>query len=165
MTNNNNLPEGFYEDDRELGWDDEIQNDGPEFVLLPEGDYDFEVVTFERARHGGSEKLPPCNKAVVHIKLTGKEGSTTIKHNLFLHTKTEGMLCAFFAGIGQRKKGEKLSMNWNSVPGSKGRCKVGIRRWKNKENREEYSSNEIKKFYEPAEKSPTQQATFQPGTF
>ena len=30
--------------ERELGWDDEIEKDGPEFVLLPEGDYSFEVV-------------------------------------------------------------------------------------------------------------------------
>ena len=37
--------------ERELGWDDEIEKDGPEFVLLPEGDYSFEVVGFERARH------------------------------------------------------------------------------------------------------------------
>lgn len=95
--------------ERELGWDDEIEKDGPEFVLLPEGDYSFEVVGFERARHNGSEKLPACNKAVLTIRLTSDDGekSTTIKHNLFLHSKTEGMLCAFFTAIGQRKKGEK----------------------------------------------------------
>ena len=26
--------------ERAFGWDDEIKNDGPDFVLLPEGDYD-----------------------------------------------------------------------------------------------------------------------------
>lgn len=160
------IPEGFYEDtDRELGWDDEIQNDGNDFVLLPEGDYNFEVVTFEKARHPGSEKLPPCAKAVVHIKVTGPEGSTTIKHNFFLHTKTEGMLCAFFVSIGQRKKGERLKMDWPNVPGSKGRCKIGIRKWTGK-NGEEMSNNEIKKFYDPAESAPAQQqTTFQAGKF
>lgn len=25
--------------ERAFGWDDEIKNDGPDFVLLPEGDY------------------------------------------------------------------------------------------------------------------------------
>lgn len=145
---------------RELGWDDAIENDGPEFITLPEGDYDFEVISFERARHNGSEKLPACNKAVVSIKVTGKEGTTTIKHNLFLHTITEGMLCAFFVGIGQRKHGERLTMNWNTVVGSKGRCKVGIRKWTNDEGKE-FTSNEIKKFYEPE----TQQTMFQAGKF
>ena len=137
---------------RELNWEDIIENDGPEFVILPEGDYDFEVVNFERGRHNGSEKLPPCNKAIVHIKIDAPQGTTTIKHNLFLHTITEGMLCAFFTGIGQRKKGEKVTMNWNKVVGSKGRCKVVIREFEsNKEPGKMLQSNEIKKFYEPVE--------------
>lgn len=135
---------------RELGWDEQIENDGPEFILLPEGDYDFVVAEFERGRHPGSEKLPPCNKAVVHIKIEAPEGMTIIKHNLFLHTITEGMLCAFFTGIGQRKKGERVTMNWNSVVGSRGRAKVGIRKWTNDDGKV-IEMNEIKKFYEPAE--------------
>ena len=145
-------------EDRELGWDDVIENDSPEFVILPDGDYDFEVVDFERGRHNGSEKLPPCNKAIVHIRIEGKEGISIIKHQLFLHTITEGMLCAFFTGIGQRQKGERLKMNWNAVVGSKGRCKVGIRKWTNDEGKE-MTFNEIKKFYEPEGKG------FTPGTF
>lgn len=154
---------GFTElSDGELGWEDEIQHDG-DFILLEEGDYDFEIVRFERARHNGSEKLPPCNKAVVHIRVKGKdargnEEEVTLKHNLFLHTKTEGMLCAFFTAIGQRKRGEKLRMNWGAVVGSKGRCKVGIRNWKN-EKGEIVELNEIKKFYEPEEaRHPSYQA-------
>ncbi len=136
--------------EKELSWDDQIENDGPEFVLLPEGDYNFEITGFERGRHNGSEKLPPCNMATVQIKIDGAEGSTTINHKLFLHSKTEGMLCAFFTAIGQRKKGEKVSMNWNAVVRSTGRCRVGIRKWKNDKG-EELQFNEIKKFYEPAE--------------
>ena len=135
--------------ERELGWDDQIQNDGPEFVVLPAGDYDFEVTNFERGRHNGSDKLPPCNKAIIHIRMEAPEGETTIKHNLFLHTKTEGMLCAFFTAIGQRKKGEPLKMNWNSVIGSKGRAKIDVKKWTY--DGKEYEGNEIKKFYEPTE--------------
>ena len=48
---------------REFGWDDEIQNDSTPFEVLPEGDYRFRVEKFERGRHSGSEKIPPCNKA------------------------------------------------------------------------------------------------------
>lgn len=140
------------EQERELGWNDAIEKDGSDFELLPEGDYDFEVLSFERGRHAGSEKLPPCNKAVLTIKLTGANGSTTnITHQLFLHTKCEGLLCAFFTAIGQRKHGERLNMNWNLVPGSKGRCKIGIHEWKGNDG-EVRKSNEIKKFYEPQQK-------------
>ena len=137
--------------ERELGWDDEIENDSPEFVILPEGDYSFKVVELERARHPGSEKLPPCNKAIIHIQIEGPEGISVIKHQLFLHTKTEGLLCAFFTGIGQRQKGERITMDWSKVVGSTGRGRVGIRKWTN-DNSEDLTFNEIKKFYEPDEK-------------
>jgi len=149
-------------DERELGWEDPIENDGPDFEILPEGDYDFEVVGFERGRHTGTEKMPPCNKAVVSIKITGAAGQSTIKHNLFLHTKTEGLLCAFFTGIGLRSHGQKVTMNWNKVVGSKGRCKVYINKWTDKDGKPR-ENNKIKKFYEP--KSDSGQTGFVPGQF
>ena len=34
-----------------LGWDDEFTNEQQEFVLLPEGEYPFEVTQMERARY------------------------------------------------------------------------------------------------------------------
>lgn len=132
---------------RGFDWDDEIEKDGGEFVLLPEGDYSFEVTAFERARHSGSAKVPPCNKAVLTLEIDGlTKGKTTIMHNLFLHTSTEGFLSAFFAGIGQKKKGEKLRMNWSTVIGSTGRCHVFVDKYTNKDG-EERESNKIKKFY------------------
>lgn len=132
--------------ERELGWDDEIEKDGSDFILLPEGDYDFTVESFERGRHNGSEKLPPCNKAILKLRINTPEGTALINHNLFLHTRTEGMISAFFTSIGQKKKGEKVKMNWNAVIGAKGRCKVGIRKWKGNDG-EEHQGNEIKRFY------------------
>ena len=54
--------------ERELGWDDQIQKDGGDgFVPLPPGDYDFTVTNFERARFGGSDKMPACNQAKMEI--------------------------------------------------------------------------------------------------
>ena len=158
MSNFDDLGTEVIRTEGELSWDDVIENDSPEFIILPDGDYDFEVVDFERGRHNGSEKLPPCNKAIVHIRIEGKEGISIIKHQLFLHTITEGMLCAFFTGIGQRQKGERLKMNWSRVVGSKGRCKIGTRKWTNDEGKE-MVFNEVKKFYEPEAKG------FTPGKF
>lgn len=139
-------------EERELQWDDTIEKDGGDFILLPEGDYNFTVESFERARHGGSDKLPPCNKAVLTLVIESAEGTARITHNLFLHSKTEGLLSAFFTCIGQKKKGEPIKMNWGNVPGSSGRCKVGIHPYKNKDG-EERKSNDIKKFY-PKEDGP-----------
>ena len=128
--------------ERQLDWDDEIEQES-EFVILPEGTYDFEVVKFERGQHNGSEKLPACKKAILTIKLTDGKKSTTIIHNLFLHSKCEGMLSAFFLAIGEKKHGEKLRMNWNNVTGAKGRCKVIVEPY----NGNDY--NKIKSFLEP----------------
>lgn len=147
---------------REYDWNDEIEKES-DFVLLPAGDYDFTVKGFERARYEGSDKLPPCNKAIVSIEIDSPEGTATIKHNLYLHSKCEGLLSAFFIGIGQKKHGEKLRMNWNSVIGAKGRCKVGIHTWKNKDG-DDMQSNEIKRFYDPADAPAGQSAQVQTQT-
>lgn len=144
--------------ERELGWDDEIKKDGSDFILLPEGDYDFTVESFERGRHNGSEKLPPCNKAILKLRIETPEGTALINHNLFLHTRTEGMISAFFTSIGQKKKGEKVKMNWNAVIGAKGRCKVGIHEWTGNDG-EKRQGNDVKKFY------PFERKKFEAGRF
>ena len=147
--------------ERELGWDDTIEKDASEFIVLPEGDYPFRVESFERGRHNGSEKLPACNKAILKIQVEGNGGeSVTLTHNLFLHTITEGMLSAFFASIGQKRKGEPLRMNWNMVPGSTGRLKLGIRTYE--KDGETRRANEIKRFY-PREDG--QAPKYTPGSF
>lgn len=110
--------------DRELNWDDTIEKES-DFVLLPEGDYDFTVESFERARHDGSQYTPPCHMAILKLVVETPDGSkATINHNLYLHSSKEGQLSAFFMAIGQKKKGEPLKMNWNMVPGSTGRAKI-----------------------------------------
>lgn len=134
--------------EREFAWDDEIEKDGNEYPLLPEGDYNFTVKAFQRGRHSGSEKLPPCNKAELTITIWGKNESVDIKHNLFLHSKVEGLLSAFFTAIGQKKHGEKLKMNWNTVVGATGKCHVYVDKYKGK-NGTDYTSNKIKNFYAP----------------
>ena len=146
--------------ERELGWDEQITKEGSEFVLLPEGEYDFEVKSFTRGRHTGSAKLPPCNKAILKIEVTDGQRTAVIEHNLFLHTKVEGLLSQFFIAIGQKKHGEPLNMNWNSVIGAKGRCKVRVDEWKGNDGRD-YKSNKIASFLEPKNVQPT----FTPGAF
>lgn len=146
--------------ERELDWDDEISKES-EFTLLPEGDYKFTVVGFNRGRHNGSAKLPACNKAELELKVDDGKGNTdTILHNLFLHTKTEGMISAFLIAIGQKKHGEPTRPNWNAMVGAQGRCKVGVHEWVNDKG-ETMKRNQIKKFYDheaPAGSAPKFQA-------
>lgn len=148
--------------EREFGWEDSIEKES-DFTLLTEGEYDFTVKSFTRGRHAGSDKLPPCNKAILSLEVTNGTDTTTIEHNLFLHSKCEGMLSAFFISIGQKKHGEPLKMNWNAVVGAKGRCKVYVDTWKNNKDGRDMQSNKIKKFLEPSES--TSSTTFTPGNF
>lgn len=158
--------------ERELGWDDEITEDQKEFVVLPAGDYDFVVTAFERGRHEpryddeGNRigKLPACPKAILTLEFTNPDdidNPAIIKHNLFLHTTTEGMISAFLVGIGQKKHGESVKPRWNEAVGSKGRAKLTVREFTMK-NGEIGHSNDIKKFYEPNNKTATK---FTPGAF
>ena len=129
----------------EIGWDSQIEHES-EFQLLPEGDYNFKVVKFDRGRHNGSENLPPCNKAILTIELSNGPYKSTITHNLFLHSKTEGILCEFFTSIGHRKHGEAFVPKWTQLVGATGTCKVVIDQWQGRDGMRE--SNKIKRFYE-----------------
>lgn len=130
--------------ERAYEWDDEIEQDN-EYTLLPEGEYNFEVIKFERGVYNGGDKIPACKKAILTIRLSDGKNSAVITHNFFLHSKCEGLLSAFFTSIGQKKHGEKVRMNWNAVTGAKGRCKVKIDTY----NGNQY--NKISSFLPPKE--------------
>lgn len=141
--------------ERELGWEEEIENDGNDFCLLDEGVYPFEVTKFERGRSKGSDKLPPCNMAILTIRVNEQ---TTITENLILHSKMEWKLCQFFTAIGARKHGEKMRMNWNKVVGATGRCKIIVEDFTGRDGNVR-QTNRIDKFLDPEEST---SATVQP---
>lgn len=133
---------------RELDWDEAIELNPSTFVLLPEGEYDFKVIKFERQRHDGSAKLPPCPKAAITVEVSGVNGTTQITHNLFLHTKTQGLLSAFAISIGQGKQGDVVKLDWSKVLGATGRAKVAVRKYTKKDGTEA-ETNDIKEFLPP----------------
>lgn len=145
MDNYNTMEQGH-----ELGWDDEIEKESS-WILLPDGDYRFTVEKFDRARHAGSDKIPPCNKAIVSFRVfDGKGNSALITENLFLHTSMEWKLSEFFASIGMKQKGEKAQMKWGEIYGKSGVCHVRIRHYKkdgDKEGEKSGRANQIDKLY------------------
>lgn len=135
---------------RALGWDDEITSDGNEFSLIPEGEYPFTVLGFERKRYPGGTKLPACNCAAIRVQIDGPDGPLgTVLTNLYLHERCAGLLSAFFRSIGQKKHGEPLKPNWGALPGSQGRCRVKIRRF-TKRDGSEGESNDVQFLDPPA---------------
>ena len=80
----------------------------------------------------------------------GEKGASIVTHRLYLHTKTEGLLCSFFESIGQRKHGEPLRPRWGDVTGSTGHCRLGIHEFTKKDG-SAGRSNEIVRFLPPPE--------------
>lgn len=123
-----------------MDWNDFIENEG-EIITLPEGDYDFVVTGFEKGKHEGSAKIPPCNKAILELTFktpTGARGRC--KEFLLLHESVEWKLCAFFRSIGQKQHGTGVKMDWSKVPNARGRAHVIIN---------EQGYNRVGKFLDP----------------
>lgn len=141
---------------RELGWDDNIKNDGQDFEPIPEGDYNVTVEKFDRSRSKGEGKLPPCNMAVVYFTVHAPDREITIKENYVLHSSLEWKLSELFRGVGLKKKDEELRMNWQMLPGRTAKAKVGIKAG-TKDPTKKY--NYIEKLY------PYELPKYQPGSF
>ena len=134
-----------------LDWDDEIENDGQEFVILPEGDYNFTVTAFERSRHPGSAKLPACNKASLTLQVKTDQGIANCFTDLFLYRTMEWKLSQFFRSIGYKQKGQRLVMDWNHVIGSVGRAHFKPSEYKDREGNTR-TKNEVERFLDYDEK-------------
>lgn len=105
-----------------MGWDDVLESDGQEFIVLPEGDYTFTVTGIERGHFPGGKKIPPCNKVSLTLNIDNDQGIATARADLILYRTVEWKIAAFFRCIGQKKHGEKITMNWNSVVGARGKA-------------------------------------------
>ena len=133
-----------------MDWNDFIEQDGQEYITLEEGDYNFVVTGFERGRFPGSAKIPACNKASITVAVDTPEGRATVKFDLILYRTLEWRLSAFFRCIGQKKHGERLTMDWNKVTGSRGRAHFKPRTYTNTYG-EEKTANDVERFidYDP----------------
>ena len=136
--------------DMMMDWNDSIEEDGQEFILLPEGDYNFTVTNFERGRFPGGPKIPACNKASITVQVDTQDGLAIVKFDLLLYRSVEWRISGFFRCIGQKKHGEKLTMDWNRVIGSKGRAHFKQRTYVNGQG-EEKATNDIDRFIDYSE--------------
>lgn len=141
---------------KELGWEDTIQNDGQEFSPVPEGDYTVTVEKVDRGRSKGEGTLPACNMAIVYFTVHTPDREITLRENYILHTKLEWKLSELFCGVGLKKKGEPLRMNWQMLPGRTAKAKIGIRPG---------SKDPSKKFNYIDRLYPFEGPKYQPGSF
>ena len=135
------------EQNQVLDWDGVLENDGSDFTVLPEGDYAFEVTDFERGSFPGSEKMCACNKATLTLRIEAEQGTANVFDDLILHKRMEWKLSQFFRAIGQKKKGERVTMNWNAVIGARGRAHIIVNKYTDK-NGQEKENNKVGKYLE-----------------
>ena len=135
----------------EMDWNDAIESDGQEFVVLEEGDYNFEVTGFERGRFPGGQKIPACNKAALTLQVKTENGVAICRTDLLLYRSLEWRLSAFFRCIGQKRPGERLVMDWNTVIGSRGRAHFKPRPYTDRDGNDRVA-NEVDRFYDWDEK-------------
>jgi len=130
----------------ELGWDLQL-NGVLDKVTIPEGDYSFEVVSYERKRWAGNDKNPACNTAEVKLRVSyDDDKTTTITNTFFLHSNSLNPIKSFFVSIGVVPEGGKDSINvsFDQAIGGSGWCHVGFQK-KNPQ------FNAITRFYFPSE--------------
>lgn len=132
-----------------LDWNDiiDIDDEGGSYIELDEGDYTFTVKSVERGRFPGSAKIPACPKAVVNLEIDSDKGIAYGKFDLIMHTALKWKISQFFRCIGMKKRGENLTMDWNAVPGQRGRAHFKPRAFTDRNGAIRHA-NELDAFYD-----------------
>ncbi len=139
-----------------IGWDDPVEK-GQDYILLPEGEYDFVIESFERSWFDGSEKAPACPKAELKLKVETPEGICILNESLLLYNKMQWKIAEFFISIGFEPDANNIvHPNWSMVARAAGRAAVEIRPDRNEPTKK---YNHVKKFL------PKQKKEYKAGSF
>ncbi len=131
-----------------MDWNSVYENEGNEFVLLPENtEVQFTVTEFVRTKTQKGDYM-----AKLTLKGESAKGEVVfLRENLVLLRSCEWKICQFFTCVGLRKYGERGQLRWNDLLGSSGRCRLGIETWT--KDGKTYEGNCVKEYLEPEETS------------
>ncbi|MEG2533705.1 MAG: hypothetical protein RSB04_11900 [Gordonibacter sp.] len=136
-------------------WDSKIGEEADEggFVILPAGEYPFEVTGIERGRYDGNPQkgTKPCPRAIVSIRIHGGDlGSTTIKERINLNKRSAWKIKEFFVSIGLIDAAAKEFVpNWSGSVGCHGICMLKKYQFDGRDG-DIVDANDVKKFLPPA---------------
>lgn len=124
----------------EFDWDSEFDFDDPdEYIILPPGEYDYEVRSFQRSRYDGGvakdgHTIPPCPVAKIQIGIKTDTGDVVINDSFFINKGNTKKLSGFFQSVGLAKAGSKVKMSWwsDDLVGMTGRAKINNRKYNDK---------------------------------
>lgn len=132
-----------------LDWNDTLTIAPNPPTILTEGDYDFTVTALRRNRFPGGAKITPCNKASLTLRIDTPDGPVYVYDDLLLHQIVAWRLVSFFSCIGPIS-GDKITMDWDSVPGAQGRVHIRPRTYTSRDGQPR-QSNEVVRYlpYDP----------------
>ena len=141
-----------------IDWDDEITTDGDysgeETVVLPEGNYPFEVIKTDKQIYPGSPKMQSCNMAKIYLRVDGGDlGKALCVENIYLLPKMEWKAAAFLRSIGLKKHGEPIK--WRQLAqcdGETGRCHIYVEEYTGKDGTVR-QGNKVKNFFDKEEQT------------
>lgn len=132
-----------------IAWDGYVEQDGMDYVTLPEGDYDFTVTSVERGMYSGSDKIDACDMVTLELTIDQKGvGRSVVKENIYLDTSVEWKISAFLRSIGKKKHGERAQMNWLSYQNLKGRAHLVVNTYIGQDGKTR-TNNKVQKFLDP----------------
>lgn len=134
-------------DDKALGWDSPVEEDGNQFTTLPDNtECTFQVAKLEKVRTADGKK--PMAKLELICTGTKGEGESYVRENLVLSSKAAWKLGEFFRAIGQRKHGQSVVPQWDRVVGASGRCVLTVDEWTGRDG-DKRVSNKVKRYLDP----------------
>lgn len=134
-----------------FGWDSTIEHDGGDFKLLPKGIHPFTVKKIEKGFYNGGKTIPPCPKANLTLRVGVGTEVSDVTDGMLLDDSLEWKLCQFFLGIGARKHGEPLKMNWDEsfIVGKTGWVEIEHREYE--KDGETKMANQVARYLDPAD--------------
>lgn len=163
-------------DNEVFGWDDVgyVAEDNYSDVL-PEGEYDFEVrdVKFDRynKRNQASSIPDNCPMAVVQIYCTNDKAKGTVFERLYLYSGGLGRISTFFKAIelipadmpADEPMPASFKQMFDRAITTTGHCKLTVRKYKDKDNKEQQSNNVRFTIPEPKRPAPAPAPSQQQG--
>lgn len=126
-------------------WNATIENDSAEWTILEPGIYPFRVVDLEKSYSKAGNPM-----AILTLQVGAAD--TQLKDYLVLSRTAEWKLCAFFRALGLKKHGEPFAMDWDKVPGKKGKCEIMVSTF-TKQDGSQAKNNKVKQYLDPDKKA------------
>lgn len=145
------------DDNQVIGWDDEVDSsqiqEKKEFIILPDGEYNFRVAKVEKGQYNGSQKMPACGMVKVGMVFSDAfQGESYVTMRFFMVRSCLWKIYEFLTAIGLHKPGSGAvgTIPWGKVDTScTGRAKLSTRTYE--KDGKTVKTNDVEKFLAPIE--------------